>query len=188
MATAMASHCDVSSAAHVPEGADTSITALRLEGFPPSVQARIATLGDLLREYGMCRAMEGDEENGFWLRVRDAAPLGRESTLWRAVIAPSSAESFLDEIRLFSASWILDWAGGLVWLSYDGDSDLVRSAAARAMGHATLWRAPVEVRTVTSMFHPGQPPLARLEERVRRAFDPAGVFETGRFRDKHHAD
>ena len=30
-------------------------------------------------------------------------------------------------------------------------------------------------------FHPLAPGLAALEARVRRAFDPAGVFETGRF-------
>jgi glycolate oxidase FAD binding subunit len=32
------------------------------------------------------------------------------------------------------------------------------------------------------------PGVARLAERVRRAFDPAGVFETGRFLDHEDAD
>jgi glycolate oxidase FAD binding subunit len=34
---------------------------------------------------------------------------------------------------------------------------------------------------VVPVFHPQAPALAGLETRVRRAFDPAGVFETGRF-------
>jgi len=31
------------------------------------------------------------------------------------------------------------------------------------------------------MFHPQPAPLAALETRVRHAFDPAGLFATGRF-------
>jgi len=30
-------------------------------------------------------------------------------------------------------------------------------------------------------LHPHEPTVSLIEERVRRAFDPGGVFETGRF-------
>jgi glycolate oxidase FAD binding subunit len=38
------------------------------------------------------------------------------------------------------------------------------------------------------MLHPQLPMVATLEARVRRAFDPAGVFESGRFLDSSDAD
>ena len=41
--------------------------------------------------------------------------------------------------------------------------------------------APADVRAATCAFHPESPGVAALSERVRRAFDPDGVFETGRF-------
>jgi glycolate oxidase FAD binding subunit len=44
-----------------------------------------------------------------------------------------------------------------------------------------LVRADAAMRAVVPALHPQPKPLAALEERVRRAFDPAGVFETGRF-------
>jgi glycolate oxidase FAD binding subunit len=58
---------------------------------------------------------------------------------------------------------------------------MVRDAAASAGGHATLVRAPSAMRETTPAFHPPADGVAMLEERVRRAFDPSGVFETGRF-------
>ena len=39
----------------------------------------------------------------------------------------------------------------------------------------TEWRAAVPA------YHPQAAGLAALEQRVRRGFDPLGVFETGRF-------
>jgi len=57
----------------------------------------------------------------------------------------------------------------------------IRRAASEAGGHATLFRAPASLRSEVPAFHPQPARLAALEERVRRAFDPAGVFETGRF-------
>jgi glycolate oxidase FAD binding subunit len=44
------------------------------------------------------------------------------------------------------------------------------------------------MRARTPFLDPPAPGVARLAERVRPAFDPAGVFETGRFLDDAHAD
>ena len=77
--------------------------------------------------------------------------------------------------------YLVDWAGGLVWLNYEGPPDALRQAAEAAGGHALLLRAGEATRAVVPALHPQPQPLALLEARVRRAFDPAGVFETGRF-------
>ena len=85
------------------------------------------------------------------------------------------------ELERHGAQWLLDWAGGLAWIALGGEEDIVRAAAAAVGGHALLVRAPPDLRDRVAAFHPPHPGVAALEERVRRAFDPAMVFETGRF-------
>jgi glycolate oxidase FAD binding subunit len=41
--------------------------------------------------------------------------------------------------------------------------------------------APDDTRAAIPAFHPEPPAVTALSRRVREAFDPAGVFETGRF-------
>ncbi len=78
-------------------------------------------------------------------------------------------------------AYLLDWAGALVWTAFDGDPNWVRSLAEAAGGHAMLVRGPDVLRAAVPAFHPPAPGVAALEMRIRRAFDPHGVFETGRF-------
>jgi glycolate oxidase FAD binding subunit len=44
------------------------------------------------------------------------------------------------------------------------------------------------MRARIGAFHPRPPGVSRLEQRVRRAFDPADVFATGRFGEDADAD
>jgi glycolate oxidase FAD binding subunit len=76
---------------------------------------------------------------------------------------------------------MLDWAGGLIWVATDQDAASLRSSAAAANGHATLIRADEKTRAHTPTFQPQSKGVAALEMNIRRAFDPVGVFETGRF-------
>ncbi|UIJ45246.1 FAD-binding protein [Sphingomonas cannabina] len=116
---------------------------------------------------------------------RPDAPEGEglvtETPLWRVNVPPSGGPSVAAALEPHGARWLFDWAGGLVWVAFDGDPALVRDAAAKAGGHAMLIRAPEAIRAAVPTLHPLAPGVAALEERVRRAFDPAGVFETGRF-------
>ena len=49
-----------------------------------------------------------------------------------------------------------------------------------------LMRAPAAMRAIVPSLHPEQRGVAALAQRVRKAFDPSGIFETGRFPD--HSD
>ncbi|MBU6398626.1 MAG: FAD-linked oxidase, partial [Rhodospirillales bacterium] len=84
--------------------------------------------------------------------------------------------------------YVADWAGGLIWLTLDGHEDEIRAQAAQAGGHATLARAPAAVRARIPALHPQAPGVEALSRRMRRAFDPLGVFETNRFLDNPNAD
>jgi glycolate oxidase FAD binding subunit len=186
MARAMGSQADVSAAAHLPGPPAT--TALRLEGFGPSIAARRAMLDVILAEAGGLRALAGDEAEALWSAVRTLAPLADGRDLWRINVAPSAGGAVIAALEMLDARWLMDWAGGLVWLTLDGNAGAVRAAAEAAGGHAALVRAPEALRRTTPALHPQARGVMALEARVRRAFDPAGVFETGRFLDQTHAD
>ncbi|MCW4462751.1 glycolate oxidase subunit GlcE [Sphingomonas sp. BT-65] len=170
MARAMGSAAEVTAAAHLPDWRGDAVTALRLDGFAESVTARVAMLPEF-------EALE--EGDALWLAVRDASPLSGALPLWRLIVAPGKAPDVV--AALPHAEWLLDWAGGLIWLASNADSAVIRAAAEAAGGHATLVRASDVMRRTVPALHPQPPALAAIEARVRRAFDPDGVFETGRF-------
>jgi glycolate oxidase FAD binding subunit len=173
MAQALGSQADVAAAASVDR-----VTALRLEGFGPSVAARQA----LLEVMTPLRALSDSEADTVWSALRD--PLPDAAVLWRLSLPASSAAEVVSEGL---GPWLMDWGGARLWLACD-DAQAVRTAAVAAGGHAMLVRAPEALRRTVPMSHPQPAPVAALEARVRRAFDPAGVFETGRFLDQSDAD
>jgi glycolate oxidase FAD binding subunit len=182
MALAMGSQGEVAAAAHRPSGAGGGgLSAFRLEGFGPSVDARLHYLELLLEPHGEVQRLDAAEANQYWSDLQTLGSLDRTLPLWRVNLVPSAAPEFLEAVEAAEESFLLDWAGGLIWLVSERDPAKVRSAAAAAGGHAMLVRAPTNMRAATSAFHPQPAGLAALEARVRRAFDPASLFETGRF-------
>jgi glycolate oxidase FAD binding subunit len=190
MTRAMSSHAEVSAAAHIPaaDGTEQSMTALCVQGFEPSVAARCALLLDVLRDHGSLHELPAAEATTFWQSVREVTPLADSKTLWRIDVPPSAGPGLVEAFEPLGARWLFDWAGGLIWLAFDGNAGLVRPAAEQAGGHAMLVRAPAAMRAVVPAHHPRVPAVAALEFRVRRAFDPHGIFETGRFLDQSNAD
>jgi glycolate oxidase FAD binding subunit len=82
------------------------------------------------------------------------------------------------------AKAFLDWSGGLIWLTLPPSDDAghaaVRGAVAAVSGHATLIRAPVDVRAAVPVFQPQPAPLVALSARVKDSFDPKRVLNPGR--------
>ena len=68
---------------------------------------------------------------------------------------------------------MLDWGGAQRWYTGPAAADELRSAARAAGGHATLFRGEI---AGVARFQPQTAPLQALNERVRRAFDPLGLF------------
>lgn len=170
MARALGSAAEVTAAAHLPDWQGGAVTALRLDGFAESVAARAAMLPEF------AAVEDGD---ALWLAVRDVTPLPAALPLWRLVVAPGRAPGVI--AALPDAQWLFDWAGGLIWLASNADPAAIRTAAEAAGGHAMLVRASESMRRAVPALHPQPSALAAIEQRVRRSFDPDGVFETGRF-------
>lgn len=183
---AMKSQAEIAAAAYSP-GKD-SLTVFRLEGVEPSIRARSTLLSGLLEAFGKLRPMDATEYDGFWSGVRDVSAFSSASILWRLNVPPSRGAGVAQELCGAETNWLMDWAGGLVWIPGIEDAARVRDAAAKAGGHATLIRAPAAMRTTIPALHPASAGVARVERAVRAAFDPTGVFETGRFLDMSRAD
>ena len=178
MSRAMGSQADVAAAGHAP-----GFTAFRLEGFGPSVTARLAALEALLADFGKAEALPDAGAQAFWRGVRDLGALADGRPLWRVSTPPSRACEIVEVLDPLGAIWLMDWAGGLVWLTFDGEPAVIRGAAEAVGGHAALVRGSEDLRARVPALHPQPPGVRALESRVRRAFDPSGVFETGRFLD-----
>ena len=183
MSRALGSQADVSAAAHIPGQAQggASLTLLKVEGFGPSVTSRCALLDALFSDVGDLPQLEGDVADHLWSELRTLRPLAGDAPLWRINVAPREGAAIVAAIEPLGAKWMLDWGGGLIWAAVDGDPAIIRDAAARVGGHAMLVRGSTDLRDRIAAFHPVAPAVAALETRVRRAFDPNGVFETGRF-------
>lgn len=186
MARAVGTPANVVGAAFVPgrPNAGESITALRLDGFLPAIDTGAAALREQLKAFGELDTLSDAEGEEFWAKIKTLELLPSEQLLWKINTTPSAAPAFIESLPE-AKSWFWDWAGGLTWLASEAGVIEIRTAAERAGGHATLLRAPNGVAWPGPVFHPKPPALRTLEERVRRAFDPMAVFETGRFGDEY---
>ena len=143
---------------------DGEVLRVRLAGTEGGLAAAGGALGG--------EAIDGDD--AFWtaLReqtlpffVRDGAPL------WRISVPPGAAALGI------GGDTLVDWGGALRWLRTGAPTTKVRAAAERAGGHATLFRGGDRTGAV---FQALAPAVRQLHERIKVAFDPAGILNPGR--------
>ncbi|HEY3679300.1 MAG TPA: FAD-binding protein [Bradyrhizobium sp.] len=206
MTAALGSPFDVTGAAHLPNSAlrtsadglahlgsqQQPLTLLRLEGIAASVAHRAASLGKMLVPFGSADMIDDAASAAAWASIRDVKPFAAGGALgawpvWRIVCPPASGGALgLELARETGGDVIYDWGGGLIWAAVppkpDAQAALVRARVDAAGGHATLLRAPEEVRRNVDVFQPQQAALAALGERVRHSFDPKHILNRGRMR------
>jgi len=185
---------EVSGAAHLPAaaagrtaiaaiaGSGRSATLIRLEGFGPSVADRFAGLQARCGQDHPSVALDTEECAVLWREIRDVAPLvAPDRIVWRLSLPPTDGSGAVMAIRAaIEAEAFYDWGGGLVWLSLPpGDAHAETIRGRLPSGHATLMRAPADIRATAPVFHPADPALAALQARVKSAFDPQGILVPG---------
>jgi glycolate oxidase FAD binding subunit len=138
---------------------------LRLSGAERAVQAAAAKLGG--------EALEDAPAARFWAGIREQndAWFAGDAPLWRLSVPSAAAPLELP------GALLIEWGGALRWLRSGAEAASVRAAAARAGGHATLFRGGDKTAGV---FAPLAPALLRLHRELKAAFDPAGIFNPGR--------
>jgi glycolate oxidase FAD binding subunit len=199
MALALQSPYEVAAAAHIPAalaggvgveelGSGIAATAIRLEGFGPSIEYRAGKFRDLFRDFGSVEFLEREPSLAFWTAVRDVKPFvaNPERLVWRLSVPPADgARVAADIASRIPAEAYFDWGGGLIWLAVDptverAGQEVIREAVGLGGGHATLIRAPDTVRASADVFHPQAATLAALSARVKESQDPKRIFNPGR--------
>ena len=180
MSQAMGGPWSVSGAAHMPAPlnrrsplmSDGSATLLRLEGFSPSVQARMASLRAAFRGAGGIDLYGDAPTEAVWRWIRDVEPFwGHERRVWRLSVPPADGWRLADAAR--GAECLHDWAGGQIWVCAEDDfnADPLLEQVKAIGGHARLVRGQGPAAA-----HP----LSDLTARVKIAFDPNGVLSAAR--------
>jgi glycolate oxidase FAD binding subunit len=131
--------------------------------------------------------LEGVGAEALWQSVRDVTLLTDQGNraVWRVSTAPTRGPDLVAQVaQSLDAQWFYDWGGGLVWIStpVDGDAgaSVLREATRTFGGHATLVRAPAEIRSAVDVFEPQPDALMTLSRGIKASFDPAGILNPGR--------
>jgi glycolate oxidase FAD binding subunit len=142
------------------------VLTLRLSGAGAAVMAAQQRLGGQVLEEG--------EADVFWISLRDQThDYFNADSLWRMSV-PSHASAII-----LRGEQLIEWGGAQRWLKVDSaaQADSIRRTVAAAGGHATLYRGGDKS---VGVFHPLAPAVAKIHERLKQSFDPAGIFNPGR--------
>ena len=146
--------------------------SLRLRGAAAAVAASARLLGGHTLEAGLA--------DRFWDSLRDQrhaffgltkGELETGERLWRLSLPSTAAPLVLEGEQL------IEWGGAQRWWRTRVPATQVRELARGAGGHATLFRAADKT---IGVFEPLDAPLMRIHRELKKAFDPAGVFNPGR--------
>jgi glycolate oxidase FAD binding subunit len=137
--------------------------SLRLSGAESAVHAARAKLGGELVP----------DADRYWNALRDhqADFFRTAAPLWRVSIKSTTPRLAL------GTPVLIEWGGALRWVAGELDARALRSAAASAGGHATLFRGGDKS---SGVFHPLSPPISKLHQRLKDTFDPQGILNPGR--------
>lgn len=136
---------------------------VRLSGAQPAVQAAQTVVGGDRVFPALARR--------WWDAVRDYThPVFSGETVWR-VSVPSTAAP----LKLPSEP-LIDWGGALRWYAGNMSDFDVRGLALAAGGTALRWNGA----GAESRFHPLPRAILEIHRRLKRSFDPDGIFNPGR--------
>ncbi|MGK5080660.1 glycolate oxidase subunit GlcE [Janthinobacterium sp. HLX7-2] len=146
------------------------VLTVRLSGAEAAVSAALQSLGG--------KVLAPDDAAAFWLSLREQTHdfFTGSGSLWRLSVPPHASAVILKGRQL------IEWGGAQRWLKVDAGADVasalrIRQAVAALGGHATLFRGGDKA---VGVFHPLAPAVGTIHQRLRQAFDPAGIFNPHR--------
>lgn len=142
---------------------------VRLSGARAAVESALKRLGGT--------RVSDDEAAAFWESLREQRHTfftDGDLPLWRFALPTTTPPLALEGAQL------IEWGGGQRWLRSGAQPAALRAVASALGGHATLFRGGDRTGEV---FHPPAAPLMDIHRRLKAGFDPAGIFNPGRFHD-----
>jgi len=167
---------------------------VRLRGAVAAVEAACPRmLADALALGAQAQRMDGPQAGADWNACREQTltffkeppvalqALRADLCLWRLSLPQTTAALALPaEV----SSPLIEWHGGLRWVWAPANTAaLLRNAAQKVGGHATLFRASPsrgEADKAGGVFTPLSPVQQSIQRELQKQFDPAGIFATGR--------
>jgi glycolate oxidase FAD binding subunit len=138
---------------------------VRLSGAIAGVRAAQAKLGgDVVSDAPSFWTSLREHTHSFFKRGDPAI-----ATLWRLSVPPTTA-------ALDLGATLTEWRGAQRWLWSTRPAAHIRAKVQAAGGHATAFRQ----HDRNDVFHPLAPALAQIHHRLKKEFDPAGIFNPGR--------
>ena len=114
------------------------------------------------------------QDSVFWEQLNEQQHefFNSRRNLWRISVPPATGPLAL------SGDWLFDWGGALRWLKSDESPAAVFQQAAQQQGHAVLFRP--EKHGQEQIFQPLVDSLKQLHRKLKKSFDPPGIFNPGR--------
>jgi len=115
----------------------------------------------------------GTADSAYWQELNEHQLdfFQAEMNVWRLSLPPAAKPLAL------AGDWVYDWGGGLRWLKTAEPAEAVFAAAEQAGGHALLFKRQNRNGEV---FHPLSGRLKQLNQHIKQAFDPYGLFNPQR--------
>ena len=155
---------------------------VRLRGAVAAVESAVPRMcADVFALGGQASAMDPTQAKADWSACRDQrlpffTPPAPDLALWRLSVPQTAPVLDLPYAPL------IEWHGALRWLWAPlSAATAFRAVAAKAGGHATLFRAPLQAPSdMPQVFSPLPAVQQRIQRQLQHQFDPHGVFNTGR--------
>lgn len=166
---------------------------VRLRGAMAAVEAAVIKMGAEVEALGAkVTRMDNAQAAADWKASGEQTlaffnPPGEQDCLWRLSVPQTAPEL---DVRVHGAHCpqYIEWHGAQRWLWAPAESaQTVREAAAKAGGHATLFRSSAASRQTlgdvdkqVGAYTPLNAVQQRIQNELKKQFDPAGIFNPHR--------
>lgn len=161
--------------------------AVRCEGFSAAVERQLRELQVIAGGTALAvHVLTPGGADSLWAECRDL-PLAPNHVVYRLTVPRGSVFAVLRESRSWNPQdTVCDASVGTLWLGFPASRPAVRylaameSVAREHRGHAVLVAAPPELKAGINVWGSSPANLVLMQE-IKRQFDPAALFNPGRF-------
>ncbi|HLR83048.1 MAG TPA: glycolate oxidase subunit GlcE [Paenalcaligenes sp.] len=143
---------------------------VRLSGAPNALEVAQETIQGTPLDEDQAQTLwqEVREQKYAWFQAKEEQA---NKPLWRLSV-PSTTEPILDD-----HPQLIEWGGALRWCFSDLPAETLRAQVEAVGGTATVFR---QNGADLAVFHPLDPVILGIQQRLKEKFDPAGIFNPGR--------